>query len=119
MWNALTRSDDLPTAVAASGALAILSQDAEVCEKMLDYIGVDALLELVADQDHPELQHRAGEALKNLVEALDRAAVFIAEKKGIIQLLQCMAHSKSREAKECAKVVVEKLSELQLINMDE
>ena len=119
MWNALSQSDDIPTAIAASGALAILSQDPEICEKMVEFIGVDNLLELIADQEHPALQHRAGEALKNMVQATDRAAVFVAEKKGIIHLLQCIANSKSKEAKECCSAVVEKLSELQLINLDD
>ena len=118
MLNALSRSDDFPTAKAASGALAILSADPEICDKMMEKISVDNFLELTHDSENPELQHRGAEALKNLINSNKETAKLVAEKGGLLAILNCIKTSKSKPAKEAAEEAYETLKSLNLGTFD-
>lgn len=81
-WIALAGEDeDFPTARAAGGALAMISEDPEICELLLsgppaekakdgDRLGsLPKLLTLLEEWDEPEMLHRICAVLQNVVDS--------------------------------------------------
>ncbi|KAJ3154137.1 hypothetical protein HK101_001679 [Irineochytrium annulatum] len=67
MMIALCDVEDFETRRAASGALAILSSHPNTCKVLVnDSRGLEILMGILKDEDHPEVMHRAVETLKNI-----------------------------------------------------
>lgn len=81
IFAAFAASDDRPTAVAASGALAMLSGDEEVLQNMITKIDPETFLSLALVED-PELNHRAMVVLKHSVDLKDKAYLQLLTDKG-------------------------------------
>jgi len=113
IWGALCSSEDIPTAKASSGALATLSSDPEICQKIFEEVHLENLITLLGEED-PDLQHRAAAIIKNIVEDPKRAQV-VASKEGIVGLMHVMTKSTSLLAKQSATEALEALSKLNLV----
>lgn len=113
IWAGLSGSDDLETALASSGALAILSGDPDVCKVMIKILGVDPFLQLIKEEN-ADLQYRGAEILKNCIELGKTYAEMIVSKGGVILLINVLAHS-NENAQQAASKALDDLKEMNLI----
>lgn len=89
---ALCSSSDIDTQRAASGTIAILSAiSPDVCRSLAHVDrAMTHICDLVRDKDHPDLQHRGAEVLKNCLLAGGDARSAV-EKAGGVDLLRSLA----------------------------
>jgi hypothetical protein len=140
IFAALTTSDDEKTAVAASGALAMLSGDGIICARILDICGLQPFIELVGgdiapdegDDDEPEsgdanaggdkppyttgdLQHRGAEVLKNCIRLGRPEAKRVMDADAVPALIKCLARPLSAGAAEACSVALKMLQKWDLL----
>lgn len=115
IWGGLSGSDDLPTKLAASGALAMISMDAEACQSIVDILEIELFL-LLANEDNGDVQHRATEVLKNIINLGRDAAQKVASKGGVLVLSKVLQTTKNPQAKENTNEALDKLTELKLLD---
>lgn len=116
IWAGLSGADDLKTALASSGALAILSSDPEICKVIYSIVGVDPFLQLIAENDG-DLQHRGAEVLKNFIFADKKIAEAIVEKGGVISLMKLLAEPLNKNAQQIASEALNELKKMNLIKV--
>eukprot|EP00118_Oscarella_pearsei_P009978 m.59015 g.59015 ORF g.59015 m.59015 type:complete len:918 (+) comp34855_c0_seq13:42-2795(+) len=109
--------DDFELARAASGAIAMLSMNEKICEKMMAVKSCVEIMQQLMCSEKAELQHRGAYIMANLISASKEIAGKIIADKGL-ELL--MAVSKQPEgmcekAKEEADRALNKLTEWDLI----
>ena len=102
IFAAFATADDRPTAIAASGALAMLSGDEEVCRHMITILNAETFLSLALTDD-PELNHRAMVVLNNCVELKDESYLqLLKDKKAALVFAKVANSSPHPTARELA-----------------
>jgi hypothetical protein len=100
-------SEDKPSQIAASGALAMLCQYDEVAARLAQHENFSNVLQLMAETDDPALQHRVASILSSVVEA-DGAPTGIREKcKSCIHEKRRSTGFSSQQADAIAKALLE------------
>lgn len=109
--------EDKPTAKAAAGALAILSNSLKVCQKIITVNDwVDLLLSLAVNECL-EMQHRGIFIVMNMVAVDKDIAAKIVEGQ-LLEVLIALSRfdeSEKKTIKECAEAALQKLTEYELI----
>lgn len=109
--------EDVPTAKAAAGALAILSSSLIVCQKIVTVNSwVDLLLALTVNESL-EMQHRGIYILMNMIGADKEIAAKIVEGQ-LLEVMMAVSRFEDPEKKtiqECAEAALQKLTEYELI----
>ncbi|CAG8500156.1 4674_t:CDS:2 [Funneliformis caledonium] len=91
---ALSDVDDFETRRAASGALAILSTDPNVCKMILDRPNGIQILKDLFNENSPEIQHRAIECFKNIVSSDKDKAELLVKAEVHKRMLELVKESK-------------------------
>jgi hypothetical protein len=113
IWTALSGSDDIPTAKASSGALAMLSGDEEIAQEIFKVVGVEPFFHLLNSEDG-DIQHRGAAIVKNMVLQKNIAEAFV-EKGGVLELMKVLGTSPNQPAQEAASAALDQLKDFNLI----
>eukprot|EP00056_Hartaetosiga_gracilis_P005802 m.89143 g.89143 ORF g.89143 m.89143 type:complete len:1024 (+) comp12287_c0_seq2:79-3150(+) len=100
---------DLPTCMAASGGLALLSQSKDVCERIVEENqGLQILKELLVCGE-PGLQHRGLHIVRNMVEAGKDIAEKFTEKEMLVILTALFVTSTNDTVKQYTENILQQL----------
>ena len=93
-------------------AIAILTEDADICRNWMEYIGIEPVLHMLGEDADAEIQHRGIVILRNLVE-IEEIAKQISE-KAIPAAANVGSHSPIEEVQKLAVEVLQKFVDFRI-----
>ncbi|CAH1772776.1 unnamed protein product [Owenia fusiformis] len=109
--------DDMKLAKAASGALAMLSREKVICEKILQVKSWCEIFQVVCANEDADIQHRGLYTIMNVFEHSKELALKVVESSmfEVVLAITCLQEPERAQAKECAEACLEKAVEYELV----